>query len=143
MEEKKRIVLPVKMDGRFSYSIVLEDSFEQLARELAPLETEERRICIVTDSQVGPLYGELVRQELSKVCKKVTVYTIESGEAHKTLDTVKGLYEHLILEHFDRKDILAALGGGHVSSGSPFYPNPDDPFVPGGQQYRGKDGGGL
>ena len=40
MEEKKRIVLPVKMDGRFSYSIVLEDSFEQLARELAPLETE-------------------------------------------------------------------------------------------------------
>ena len=114
MEEKKRIVLPVKMDGRFSYSIVLEDSFEQLARELAPLETEERRICIVTDSQVGPLYGELVRQELSKVCKKVTVYTIESGEAHKTLDTVKGLYEHLILEHFDRKDILAALGGGVV-----------------------------
>ena len=114
MEEKKRVVLPVKMDGRFSYSIVLEDSFEQLARELAPLETEERRICIVTDSQVGPLYGELVRQELSKVCKKVTVYTIESGEAHKTLDTVKGLYEHLILEHFDRKDILAALGGGVV-----------------------------
>ena len=27
---------------------------------------------------------------------------------------MKKLYEHLILEHFDRKDILAALGGGVV-----------------------------
>ena len=114
MEEEKRIVLPVKMNGKFSYSIVLEDSFEQLAEEMGPLEAEERRICIVTDSQVGPLYKEAVKQELLKVCKKVTTYTIEAGEEHKTLDTVKGLYEHLILEHFDRKDILAALGGGVV-----------------------------
>lgn len=114
MEEEKRIVLPVKMNGKFSYSIVLEDSFEQLAREMEPLGAEERRICIVTDSQVGPLYKEAVKQELSRICKKVTIYTIEAGEEHKTLDTVKGLYEHLILEHFDRKDILAALGGGVV-----------------------------
>lgn len=114
MEEEKRIVLPVKMNGKFCYSIVLEDSFEQLAGEMEPLGAEERRICIVTDSQVGPLYKEAVKQELSRICKKVTIYTIEAGEEHKTLDTVKGLYEHLILEHFDRKDILAALGGGVV-----------------------------
>lgn len=114
MEEKRRVVLPVQKDGTFCYSIVLEESFDSLAAEMEKLDTAERKICIVTDSQVGPLYGELVKQELEKSCRKVTVYTIQAGEEHKTLDTVKGLYEHLILEHFDRKDLLAALGGGVV-----------------------------
>lgn len=114
MPEKKRVVLPVQKDGRFSYSIVLEESFGGLAGEMEKLGATERKICIVTDSHVGPLYGEAVRQELLKVCKRVTVYTIQAGEEHKTLDTVRGLYEHLILEHFDRKDMLAALGGGVV-----------------------------
>ncbi|NBK93273.1 3-dehydroquinate synthase [bacterium 1XD21-13] len=110
----KNTILPVQRDGAFCYSIVLERSFEELSGQLKALDTDGRRICIVTDSQVGPLYGELVREAISKVCKKVTIYTIEAGEEHKTLDTVKGLYEHLILEHFDRKDLLAALGGGVV-----------------------------
>lgn len=112
--EKKRDVLPVQKDGSFCYSVVLEDSFLQLAGEMEKLELKDRRICIVTDSQAGPLYSESVRQELLKVCKEVTIYTIEAGEEYKTLDTVRGLYEHLILKHFDRKDVLAALGGGVV-----------------------------
>ena len=56
----------------------------------------------------------MVRERLSGVCSRVTVYTIEAGEDYKTLDTVRGLYEHLILEHFDRRDLLAALGGGVI-----------------------------
>ncbi len=113
MEETGRI-LPVKKDGRFAYDIVLEKDFEALAAHVAGLDTKNRRICIVTDSNVAPLYGEAVRQALEGICRKVTIYTIEAGEEYKTLDTVKGLYEHLILEHFDRRDLLAALGGGVV-----------------------------
>jgi len=111
---EKSLVLPVRKDGEFCYNIMLEPDFKALSGALEGLETGNRKICIVTDSQVGPLYAEAVRQELSKVCKVVTVYTIEAGEEYKTLDTVRGLYEHLILEHFDRKDLLAALGGGVV-----------------------------
>ena len=114
MEEIKEAVLPVKRDGEFCYSIMIEKSFENLPDQVKTLDVSERRICIVTDSQVGPLYGKAVKNELLKICKKVTIYTIEAGEEHKTLDTVRGLYEHLILEHFDRKDLLAALGGGVV-----------------------------
>lgn len=113
MSEKGR-VLPVRKDGAFCYSIVLEQSFEELAEQVCALQVEGRKICIVTDSQVGPLYADQVKKELEKVCRRVTVYTIPAGEAHKTLDTVRGVYEHLILEHFDRKDLLAALGGGVV-----------------------------
>ncbi|MCI8374657.1 MAG: 3-dehydroquinate synthase [Lachnospiraceae bacterium] len=114
MEERKRVVLPVQRDGKPCYSIVVEESFEGLAAELAALEVSERKICIVTDSQVGPLYADLVEQELLKACKRVICYTIEAGEEHKTLDTVRRLYERLIREHFDRKDLLVALGGGVV-----------------------------
>ena len=39
-------------------------------------------------------------------------FVFPAGEASKTLDTVRKLYEVLIKAHFDRKDLLAALGGG-------------------------------
>ena len=114
MEEKNSVILPVQRDGEFCYSICLERSFQELSGRIGDLDVSRRRICIVTDSHVGPLYGKAVKEALSGVCKKVTVYTIEAGEEYKTLDTVRGLYEHLILERFDRKDLLAALGGGVV-----------------------------
>lgn len=113
MEENSR-VLPVRKDGEFCYNIVLEKDFQGLASQVQTLDVEGRKICIVTDSHVGPLYAENVKAALSGICAKVTVYTMEAGEENKTLDTVRGLYEHLILEHFDRKDLLAALGGGVV-----------------------------
>ena len=114
MEEKENLVLPVRRDGKFCYSIVLEKSFEALSAQIKALDTTKRKLCIVTDSHVGPLYGGAVEQELLKVSERVTLYTIEAGEEHKSLDTVRGIYEHLIQEHFDRKDLLVALGGGVI-----------------------------
>ena len=46
----------------------------------------------------------------------MTSFVFPAGEENKTLDTVKALYEHLILEKFDRKDLLLALGGGVVGA---------------------------
>ena len=112
--EKEGRTLPVHRDGKFCYSIRLEQNFEELSDSAAGLGAEGRKICIVTDSKVGPLYVREVQESLWKAFAYVTVYTIPAGEEFKTLDTVKGLYEHLILEHFDRKDMLAALGGGVI-----------------------------
>ena len=109
--KKEGRTLPVRREGEICYEIRLEQDFEKLAEGAAELGTEGRKICIVTDTHVGPLYLETVRERLSGVCSRVTVYTIEAGEDYKTLDTVRGLYEHLILEKYDRKDLLMALGG--------------------------------
>lgn len=111
---EKGLNLPVRKDGIYCYSIMLEPDFSALEKAVEGLELKNRKLCIVTDTTVGPLYLEEVKEELAKVCGTVTVYTINAGEEYKTLDTVRGLYEHLILEHFDRKDVLAALGGGVV-----------------------------
>lgn len=106
--------MTVKRDDVPIYDIVLEQSFEGLAREIESLGISRRKICIVTDSNVAPLYLEEVKTILEGCCEYVSVFTFPAGEEHKNLDTVRDLYEHLILEHFDRKDMLAALGGGVV-----------------------------
>ena len=101
-------------DGKPIYDVVMDTSFSGLKEEADRLSLKEHKICIVTDSNVAPLYLEEVKTILSGCCRQVSVFIFPAGEENKNLETVKKLYEHLILEHFDRKDILAALGGGVV-----------------------------
>ena len=106
--------LNVYKDQKLIYDIVMEPSFDKLQEEVSKFHLEEHKICIVTDTNVAPLYLEEVKELLSRCCKKISYFILPAGEEHKNLDTVKKIYEHLILEHFDRKDMLAALGGGVI-----------------------------
>ena len=56
----------------------------------------------------------MVRKVLEPVSAKVISFQFPAGELHKTLDVVRDIYKELIEAHFDRKDYLAALGGGVV-----------------------------
>lgn len=106
--------MSVHRDGQKIYDIITDISFSGLKEEADSLDLADHKICIVTDSNVASLYLEEVRSILKECCGSVSVYIFPAGEENKNLDTVKKLYEHLILEHFDRKDVLAALGGGVV-----------------------------
>ena len=114
MINMKETRIDIKKDGIYSYSIWLEPDFTNLMSALKDLGTAEKKLCIVTDSTVQPLYAESLKNVLESCCSKVSVFVFPAGEANKTLDTVRSLYEHLILEKFDRKDMLVALGGGVV-----------------------------
>lgn len=104
----------VKYEGKPLYNIVIEQSFDKLAEEFDKLGVTGRKLCIVSDSNVAPLYAKYVEDQLSKTGNKVFTYVFEAGEANKNLDTVEDVYEFLIKNHFDRKDMLVALGGGVV-----------------------------
>ncbi len=106
------IVLPVKKDHRFAYNILIEDHFDALAEAVSTLDTAQRRICIVTDSNVAPLYADKVRSLLTPVCKEIFQYVIPAGEKNKTLDQIRNMYAFFIESGLDRKDLLVALGGG-------------------------------
>lgn len=106
--------MTVRSDGRPAYDIVLSDSFEDLGACVKGLGFSARKLCIVTDSNVERLYLDEVRRRLSPVFSQVKVFVFPAGEEHKNLDTVKQLYTFLIQNQFDRKDLLAALGGGVV-----------------------------
>ncbi len=94
------------------YSIILDNSYEGLVSVVRSLRMEGRKLCVVSDSNVAPLYAGTVCSLLEKEGFFCVSYTFPAGEASKNLDTVAGLYEFLIEHSFDRNDVLLALGGG-------------------------------
>lgn len=106
--------ITVNYEQKPCYDIELQQSFQELPEKLKALGYENRKVCIVTDSNVGKLYLEEFQALLEPVFSKCVSYTFEAGESSKNTDTVGKVYEHLILNSFDRKDLLVALGGGVV-----------------------------
>ena len=106
--------LDVRKDDKFCYSICFQQDFSMIADEIKSLGFAGHKLCIVTDTNVAPLYLQTVKTELQKCFTDVFEFVIPAGEQNKTLDQIKKIYEYLILHHFDRKDCLVALGGGVV-----------------------------
>lgn len=94
------------------YPILLEDTFDGLASVVHTLDISGRKVCVVSDSNVAPLYAKDVSSLLEKEGCFCVTYTFPAGEASKNLDTVSLLYQFLIEHSFDRNDVLFALGGG-------------------------------
>ncbi len=107
--------IPVAAEGRQIYTIELTEDFGALCGHLKALGYQrDQKVCIVTDSNVEPLYASEVQGFLQKEFDCVQIFAFEAGEHSKNLETVSRLYEFLILHHFDRRDFLVALGGGVV-----------------------------
>ena len=114
-EKEQKNALTVKTDRTGGYTIYFEHDFARLADVLeADCAISGRKICIVTDTTVEGLYLEEVKKALEGKCSALTSFVFPAGEQSKTLDTVRSLYEKLILAHFERRDMLIALGGGVV-----------------------------
>ena len=109
MEE---INVSIKTDNNKTYNIILDNSYKELAPRLKELYPEMVKACIVTDSNVAPLYLESVKAAISDVFSEIHDFTFEAGEESKNLDVINDAYEGLIEYHFNRKDVLIALGGG-------------------------------
>ena len=107
-------ILTVHSDDKPIYDIVFSESFDELNRALADFNLSNRRVCIVSESRVAGFYMEALKEVFRPVAREVIDFVFPEGEASKNLNTVQKLYEKLILAHFDRKDLLVALGGGVV-----------------------------
>ena len=94
------------------YDICLDDSYGHLSEKLKEIGVSGRKVCIVTDSQVAPLYLKEIANLCCGIASKVTHFVFDAGEASKNLSVIEKIYEKLILEKFDRKDYIIALGGG-------------------------------
>lgn len=106
--------IEIRTDGKKSYDIILRDSFDDFLKQMEFLEIEHKKVCIVTESNVAPIYLNNVYDLIASKAKKTISFSFEAGEKHKQLKTIEALYEELIINHFDRQDLLVALGGGVV-----------------------------
>lgn len=106
--------LTVHYDGKPIYNIVYSESFERLSSLVSQLGYGERKVCIVSETNVASFYMDAILLSLKDCCKRVISFVFPEGEQSKNLDVVRELYKRLILERFDRNDLLIALGGGVV-----------------------------
>lgn len=75
---------------------------------------------VVSDENVWPLYGERVMESLTARGYRPATVTLPAGERHKTLDTVRLLYDRFIEAGLDRGGAVIALGGGVVTDTAGF-----------------------
>ena len=70
MAEQK---LLVKREGDFHYPIYFKNDFQDLAGAIREEGLENRKICIVTDSHVAPLYHEADRKSTRLNSSHITI----------------------------------------------------------------------
>lgn len=92
------------------YDIVIEpgllDGMDRRAAEFGL----DGRVIAVSNTTVGPLYGE----RLVNLLPNASLVVVPDGEQYKTLETVAGIYDTLIAHGADRHSTLVALGGGVI-----------------------------
>ena len=106
--------ITVHQDNLPIYDIVFNDNFDSLLVSLNKQAISNKKLCIVTETNVADYYLDTLTNLIKDNCLLLTSFIFKEGESSKNLDTVQELYEHLIINRFDRNDILIALGGGVV-----------------------------
>ena len=102
------VVLPEK-----SYEIIIErNSLNHISEWLGNI-WQHKKIAVISDENVFPLYGEQICQQLQEQYE-VVHYVVPAGEKSKTLDVAAELYTFLAKEQFTRSDGILALGGGVI-----------------------------
>ncbi len=73
-----------------------------------------KRVAIVTNEVVGPLYLGRLRAGLEAAGVRTSAVVLPDGEAHKDWETLNRIFDMLLAERCERSTTLVALGGGVV-----------------------------
>ena len=105
-------VVKVSLGDR-SYDIEIGTSLDQFGGRLQSLGFGQK-IALVTNPTIKNLYGERVVDSLKMAGFLVLSIEIPDGERYKSLDWANAIYTALLINSFDRKSALVALGGGVI-----------------------------
>ncbi|MFA6920946.1 MAG: 3-dehydroquinate synthase, partial [Gallionella sp.] len=73
-----------------------------------------KRVAIVTNTTVAPLYLETLQQALRQIGVQSFAIILPDGEVYKTGETLNLIYDGLLTHRCERTTPLIALGGGVV-----------------------------
>ena len=99
--------------GERSYPIHIGAGLLGEARLYAP-HVKDRRVAVVTNPVVAPLYLGRVREALAQAGAQTVPVMIEDGEQAKGWATLDRVFDALLAARFGRDALLVALGGGVV-----------------------------
>ena len=104
--------LSVALNDR-SYPIFIEENLlsnpEILARSISA-----KRVVIITNELVAPLYLALLQTQMQNLNKQVSSIILPDGEVFKTWENLMKIFDGLLEQQCDRHTCLIALGGGVI-----------------------------
>lgn len=97
--------------GERAYPILIGESLLS-DRSTLPACISARDILLVTNTTVGPLYADRVREALGD--RRVVDVRLPDGEQYKNLENFSRVMDVLVANRFGRDSLVLALGGGVV-----------------------------
>ena len=107
----------VNLEGGGSYDVRIGTGLlDTLGTQMAavPVCAAARRVALVTDSNVGPLYAVRAKASLVAAGFSVSEITLPAGEATKSPEVLSELWQAFAQLGLTRADCVVALGGGVV-----------------------------
>ncbi|RYD05348.1 hypothetical protein N752_09905 [Desulforamulus aquiferis] len=105
--------IPVSLGNR-SYPIYIAGNILHRLGEIMAEQSLGKRVLLVTDTNVGPIYGKQVTDILVQAGFQVSLAIVAAGESSKTLEQAEKLYDAAFKGGLDRSCPVVALGGGVV-----------------------------
>lgn len=96
------------------YKIYIDKGILNRADSLLKPFTEGKKVCIVSDGNVYPLYGKKAEDAIAKAGGEVFSLVVKAGEEAKCFSNLEYLCREIIKHDFTRSDVIVALGGGVI-----------------------------
>ncbi len=97
-----------------SYDVLIGSGLLRSLGSYAASIKKVRKVCIVSESNVWPLYGRIAKQSLVDAGLDTVEFVFRAGEQFKNAAVYLDLLYFLADNHITRTDLIVALGGGVV-----------------------------
>ncbi|MEO1045131.1 MAG: 3-dehydroquinate synthase [Pseudomonadota bacterium] len=100
--------------GERSYAITIKPGLLDEPAEVLQPHASKNRLLIITDANVGMLYGEHFVTSLERAGIAASMLTLPAGEDSKSWARLEEITDWLIDQGVDRSETIIALGGGVI-----------------------------
>lgn len=104
--------LCVDVSDKTLSEIYIENGLLSKVGELTKTVLKGKKIALISDTNVYPLYGENIKNQLENEGYKVFTYIFKAGEASKNTRELIKIVEFMAENELTREDGAVALGGG-------------------------------
>lgn len=102
----------IKVEASLTYDVLIEKGLLKNSGKEIKKTASGKTVVIISETNVFPLYSEILTSVLKKEEFNVLSFVFPAGEESKNTDTLVSLWEFLAENHVTRSDTLIALGGG-------------------------------
>jgi len=112
--KQNQVVVEIPVQKSYFYPILIGENTLDFVAEVVRQHTKAKKVLMVTNETVFPLYGKKIENLLKKSGFEVEVFELNDGEKFKNTSSLEKIWEKAIEIKLERKDAIVALGGGVV-----------------------------